>query len=149
MSQNAGPVFMPHNSLWPISCARALADLCARRLWDAGAHSGADALATRHHDTDHLLLFHGVTNHSERIVEPHLTALAIVGRLSELYPDLFCNRQHSIVQRLLKALRRKAAERLTAEMMLTTPITLSLLPAAVDCAACDGHSAPPTASFRR
>jgi hypothetical protein len=79
-------------------------------------------------------------------VEPQLTALTIVGRLSELYPEQFCKRQHSIVQRLLKALRRKAAERLTAEMMLTTPITLSLLPAAADGAACDGHSAPPIAS---
>src|SRR5262245_29675867 len=46
--------------------------------------------------------------------EPQLTALAIVGRLSEAYPDQFCTKQHSIVQRLLRALRRKAAERLVA-----------------------------------
>ena len=77
--------------------------------------------------------------------EPQLTALAIVGRLSEIHPEQFCKKQHSIVQRLLKALRRKAAERLTAEMTLTTPTMLSLLPGAVDGAACDGHSAPPTA----
>src|SRR5712691_7029243 len=37
---------------------------------------------------------------------PQLTALAIVGRLSERYPEQFCTKQHSIVQRLLKALRR-------------------------------------------
>ena len=42
--------------------------------------------------------------------EPQLTALAIVGRLSESYPERFCKKQHSIVQRLLKALRKKAAE---------------------------------------
>ncbi len=42
--------------------------------------------------------------------EPQLTALAIVGRLSEKHPEQFGTRQHSIVQRLLKALRKKAAE---------------------------------------
>jgi len=74
--------------------------------------------------------------------EPQLTALAIVGRLSESYPQQFCKKQHSIVQRLLKALRRTAAEKLTAEMTLTTP---HLLPGAVGGAACEVHSAPPTA----
>jgi hypothetical protein len=77
--------------------------------------------------------------------EPQLTALAIVDRLSEIYPEQFCKKQHSIVQRLLKALRRKAAERLTAEMTLTTPTMISPTAGAVDGAACDGHSAPPTA----
>jgi hypothetical protein len=38
--------------------------------------------------------------------EPQLTALAIVGRLSEKHPEQFETRQHSIVQRLLKALTR-------------------------------------------
>ena len=47
--------------------------------------------------------------------EPQLTALAIVGRLSERHPEQFGKKQHSIVQRLLKALRRKAAERLMAQ----------------------------------
>ena len=47
--------------------------------------------------------------------EPQLTALAIVGRLSEKHPEQFETRQHSIVQRLLKALRRKAAEKLIAK----------------------------------
>jgi hypothetical protein len=77
--------------------------------------------------------------------EPQLTALAIVGRLSETYPEQFCKKQHSIVQRLLRALRKKIAERSMAEMSLTTPASAALLPGAVDGAACDAHSAPPTA----
>ena len=46
--------------------------------------------------------------------EPQLTALAIVGRLAQRDADQFGPKQHSIVQRLLKALRSKAAERLIA-----------------------------------
>ncbi len=46
--------------------------------------------------------------------EPQLTALAIVRRLAAVDPDAFDDRQHSIVQRLLKALRRKAVEQLIA-----------------------------------
>ena len=76
--------------------------------------------------------------------EPELTALAIVGRLSESYPGQFCKKQHSIVQRLLRALRRKAAERLMAEMSPSASTSRALLPGAVDGAACNGHSAPPT-----
>lgn len=34
--------------------------------------------------------------------EPQLTALAILGRLTERHPDRFGPRQHSIVQRLLR-----------------------------------------------
>jgi hypothetical protein len=88
---------------------------------------------------------HVTTIEAWLVAEPQLTALAIVRRLSESYPEQFCTKQHSIVQRLLKALRKKAAERLTAQMTLTTPSMLSLLPGAVDGAACDRHSAPPTA----
>ena len=47
--------------------------------------------------------------------EPQITALAIVRRLAAIDPDTFGDKQHSIVQRLLKALRRKAAERVIAE----------------------------------
>ena len=47
--------------------------------------------------------------------EPQITALAIVRRLAASDPDTFDDKQHSIVQRLLKALRRKAAERAIAE----------------------------------
>ena len=43
-----------------------------------------------------------------------MTALAIVGRLNEKHPEQFGTRQHSIVQRLLKGLRKKAAEKLIA-----------------------------------
>jgi hypothetical protein len=71
---------------------------------------------------------HAATIEAWLVAEPQLTALAIVGRLSERYPEQLCKKQHSIVQRLLKALRRKAADRLTAEMTLTTPS----LPGAVD-----------------
>jgi hypothetical protein len=47
--------------------------------------------------------------------EPQITALAIVQRLAAIDPDTFGDKQHSIVQRLLKMLRRKAAERVIAE----------------------------------
>jgi hypothetical protein len=47
--------------------------------------------------------------------EPQLTAIAIVGRLADLHPDQFGKKQHSTVQRLLRALRRSAAQRLVAE----------------------------------
>ena len=47
--------------------------------------------------------------------EPQLTAIAIVGRLADLHPDQFGKKQHSIVQRLLRALRRSTAHRLIAE----------------------------------
>ena len=47
--------------------------------------------------------------------QPQLTALTIVGRLSEKCPEQFGTRQHSIVQRLLRALRKKAAEQLIAQ----------------------------------
>ena len=46
--------------------------------------------------------------------EPQLTALTIVGRLAERDPQHFGPRQHSIVQRLLKKLRMKAAQQLHA-----------------------------------
>jgi hypothetical protein len=42
--------------------------------------------------------------------EPRLTALAILDRLVEQRPEQFGPPQHTIVQRLLRALRRKAAE---------------------------------------
>jgi len=46
--------------------------------------------------------------------EPQLTALAILGRLAERHPDQFGPPQHSIVQRLLKALRIKTAQQIIA-----------------------------------
>src|SRR5271157_4575033 len=54
--------------------------------------------------------------------EPRLTALVILGRLAERCPGQFGPPQHTIVQRLLKALRRKAAGQLiaAAEVSQTT-----------------------------
>jgi Integrase core domain len=64
--------------------------------------------------------------------QPQLTALAIVGRLREKYPEEFGTRQHSIVQRLLRALRRKAAEQLVAQEPLGNARTVASLPGSVD-----------------
>jgi hypothetical protein len=78
------------------------------------------------------------------VVEPQLTALAIVGRLTEKHPEQFGTRQHSIVQRLLRALRKKAAENLIAQEPpgATTPATS--LPGSVDGSGYQGPD-PPTA----
>jgi hypothetical protein len=75
--------------------------------------------------------------------EPQLTALAILGRLSERQPGEFGPPQHSIVQRLLKALRKKAAEKLVAEAAGAATVTTPL-PGAVDGSGCIGPD-PPTA----
>jgi hypothetical protein len=77
--------------------------------------------------------------------EPQLTALAIVCRLSESYPEQFGTRQHSIVQRLLKSLRKKAAEKLIAQEPPCPAMTIAPLPEAVDGS---GYAwpDPPTAS---
>ncbi|WP_128929877.1 hypothetical protein [Bradyrhizobium guangxiense] len=71
--------------------------------------------------------------------EPRLTALAILGRLAEQRPEQFGPPQHTIVQRLLRSLRRKAAETIiprTAE-----GAALAGDPGTGAAAACDGHSA--------
>jgi Integrase core domain len=57
--------------------------------------------------------------------EPQLTAIAIVGRLSEKHPDQFGAKQHSTVQRLLKALRKKTAEKLLAQESLGTTAVIA------------------------
>ncbi|MET3907614.1 hypothetical protein ABID59_001955 [Bradyrhizobium sp. S3.3.6] len=64
--------------------------------------------------------------------QPQLTALAIVGRPSENHPKEFGTRQHSIVQRLLRALRRKTAEQLVAQEPLADATTAAPLPGVVD-----------------
>lgn len=76
--------------------------------------------------------------------QPQLTALAIVGRLREKYPEEFGKRQHSIVQRLLRALRRRAAERLVAQGPLDDATTAAPLPGVVDGSGYEGPD-PPTA----
>jgi hypothetical protein len=70
------------------------------------------------------------TNADWPTVEPQLTALTIVGRLSEKHPEQFGTKQHSIVQRLLKALRKKAAEKLIAQEPPRPAMTAA--PGAVD-----------------
>jgi hypothetical protein len=47
--------------------------------------------------------------------ELQLTALAIAGPLGEGHPEQFGTQQHSILQPLLKALRKNAVEKLTAQ----------------------------------
>ena len=76
--------------------------------------------------------------------QPQLTALAIVGRLSEKYPEEFGTKQHSIVQRLLRALRRKAAGQLVNEAQLGGTPTAVPLPGAMDGSGYVGPD-PPTA----
>jgi hypothetical protein len=76
--------------------------------------------------------------------EPQLTAIAIVGRLAGLNPDQFGKKQHSIVQRLLRALRKNTAQRLIAETAADGYENLTQLPGAVDGSGYVGP-APPTA----
>jgi hypothetical protein len=79
--------------------------------------------------------------------QPQLTALTIVGRLSEKYPEEFGTKQHSIVQRLLRALRRKAAEQLVAKEPLGDTPTAAPLPGPADGSGYvgpDPPAAPPT-----
>jgi len=80
--------------------------------------------------------------------EPRLTALAILGRLAEHCSERFGPSQHTIVQRLLRSLRCKAAETIiprTAEGAAPDGD-----PGTGGDAACDGHSAtPPAPPIRR
>ena len=70
--------------------------------------------------------------------EPQLTALAIVGRLAERDPQTFGPKQHSIVQRLLQALRTTAAEKL----LVSTGLSINM-PGPVDGSGYEGPD-PPT-----
>jgi hypothetical protein len=87
---------------------------------------------------------HIVTIEGWLAAQPQLTALAIVGRLSAKYPEEFGTRQHSIVQRLLRALRRKAAEQLIAQEPLGDATTAAPSPGVVDGSGYVGPD-PPTA----
>ncbi len=73
--------------------------------------------------------------------EPRLTALAILGRLAEQRPEQFGPPQHTIVQRLLRSLRRNAAEVIIPCMAGGTAPTTIGDPGTGAAAACDGHSA--------
>jgi hypothetical protein len=76
--------------------------------------------------------------------EPQLTAIAIVGRLAELHPEQFGKRQHSIVQRLLRALRKGTAQRLIAGTAADGYESIGQPPGAVDGSGYAGPD-PPTA----
>ena len=71
--------------------------------------------------------------------EPRLTALAILGRLAEHSPEKFGPPQHTIVQRLLRSLRRNAAEVIIPRTAGGTAAIGD--PGPGGAAACDGHSA--------
>jgi hypothetical protein len=92
----------------------------AKALGKAGEPRGTHRRPKRNYirriRTPSMLDPHVATIEGWLAAEPQLSALAIVRRLSEAYPEQFCTKQHSIVQRLLRALRKKAAERLMAEM---------------------------------
>src|ERR1700738_831968 len=75
--------------------------------------------------------------------EPRLTALAILGRLAEHSPEKFGPPQHTIVQRLLRSLRRNAAEVIIPRMAGGTAPAVIGDPGTGGGAACDGHSATP------
>jgi hypothetical protein len=76
--------------------------------------------------------------------EPQLTAIAIVARLADLHPGQFCNKQHSIVQRLLRALRESASQRLIAETVADGNEKVERLLGAMDGSGY-GEPDPPTA----
>jgi hypothetical protein len=78
--------------------------------------------------------------------EPDITALTIVGRLTRIDPATFGDKQHSIVQRLLRSLRRKAAETVLAGGTEPAAATETNSPVSVDGAASRMLSAPPTAA---
>jgi hypothetical protein len=81
--------------------------------------------------------------------KPQLTALAIVGRLSEKNPEQFGMRQHSIVQRLLKALRKKVAETLIAQEPPRTTTTAVPLTGPVDGSGYQGADPPTVPAVER
>ena len=78
--------------------------------------------------------------------EPDITALTIVGRLAGIDPATFGDKQHSIVQRLLRTLRHKAAETLLAAVTESAAAMEINSPAPADGAASRKLSAPPTAA---
>jgi hypothetical protein len=86
---------------------------------------------------------HLVTIEAWLAAEPQLTAVGIVRRLSEKHPDQFGTKQPTIVQRLLKRLRKTAAKNLIAQKTLGA-MTAAPEPGAVDGSGYGGPD-PPTA----
>lgn len=76
--------------------------------------------------------------------EPQLTAIAIVGRLADLHPSQFGKKQHSTVQRLLRALRKSAAQRLIAETLADEHESAARSLGAVDGSGSGGPDPPTT-----
>ena len=77
-------------------------------------------------------------------MEPQITALAIVHRLAAIDPATFAEEQHSIVQRLLRTLRRNTAQRLIAEVAAEGYEKVAQPPGTVDGSGYAGPD-PPTA----
>ena len=87
---------------------------------------------------------HLATIESWLTTEPQITALEIARRLAATDPVTFSDRQHSIVQRLIRSLRRKAKETVIVAMAAQASTEAAIRPGPVDGASCDEHSAPPT-----
>src|SRR5436190_23888904 len=87
---------------------------------------------------------HLATIESWLATEPQITALAIVRRLAAIDSATFSDKQHSIVQRLIRSLRRKATETVIVTMAAQASIAAAMRPGPVDGASCNRHSAPPT-----
>ena len=92
---------------------------------------------------------HVVTIEYWLAAEPQLTALAILGRLIEKHPEQFGMKQHSIVQRLLKALRKKVAETLIAQEPPRTTTTAAPLTGPVDGSGYHGPDPPTVPAVER
>ena len=69
--------------------------------------------------------------------EPQITALTIVHRLAAIDSSTFSDKQHSIVQRLLRSCRQKVAETIIASMSAQPMTAPGMRPGPVDGAACD------------
>ena len=92
---------------------------------------------------------HVVTIEYWLAAEPQLTALAILGRLIEKHPEQFGMKQHSIVQRLLKALRKKVAETLIAQKPPRTTTTAAPSTGPVDGSGYHGPDPPTVLAVER
>ena len=92
---------------------------------------------------------HVVTIEYWLAAEPQLTALAILGRLIEKHPEQFGMKQHSIVQRLLKALRKKVAETLIAQKPPRTTTTAAPSTGPVDGSGYHGPDPPTVPAVER
>jgi hypothetical protein len=87
---------------------------------------------------------HLATIESWLATEPQITALAIVHRLATIDPATFAEEQHSIVQRLLRTLRKNTAQRLIAEVAAKGSENVAQPPGTVDGSGYAGPD-PPTA----